>query len=216
MRYLLYISDAKIDVLLPQVPGALQQKVAAKMGFDLKLLSGSIATERTTLDSRVARLNVVESYVLDHEPVGSPSEPLSWIQGEVSAQFVGLGGGAILFIAAGSLWTLALGGSAHHIVGSIKPEQVQISMSFAPQLAEEIRFLTEKKAHIILGLPEDALPLTTKAQGFKAWEDLISVARYLAVSPAMNIRFLAKRLASEQNHGEQITLASPLYIELAD
>lgn len=215
-RYFLYISDAKVDVLLPQVPGAIKKKVAAKLGFDIKLLSGAIETERSTLDTRVARLCAVESYVLDHDAIGTPSEPSSWIRGEVSARFIGLGEGGILFVAEGASWILALGGSAHHLVGSAKPEQLDIPMSFAPQLADRIRFLTEKKAHVILGLPEEHLNLTTKAQGFDAWSELIFSARELAISPAQNIKFLAKRLGFRQYWDRQVTLASPLYVELAD
>ncbi len=215
-RYFLYISDAKIDVLLPQVPGALRQKVAAKLGFDIKLLSGSIETQRATLDTRVARLCAAESYVLNHDSIGTPSEPSSWIHGEISAQFVNLGEGGILFVAEGVSWVLALGGSAHHLVGGAKPEQLHIPMSFTPQLAERIRYLTEKKAHIILGLPADQLNLTTKAQDFDAWTELIIAARDLAVSPGQKIKFLAKRLGSGLCRDKQVTLASPLYVELAD
>ena len=215
MRYFQYISDAKVDVLLPQVSGALREKVAARLGFDIKLISGSITTERATLDSRVARLSAVESYVLDHESIGTPSEPLSWIKGEISAQFIDLGDGAVLFVAEEESWILALGGSAHHIVGAAKSEKISIPMSFAPALAERIRYLTEKKVHIILNLPEESLNLTTKAQGFYAWIELIRAAQNLAVNPAQHIKFLAKRLASERQ-GKQITLASPLYVELID
>jgi hypothetical protein len=40
MKYYVYISDSKVDMLLPQVPGALKQTIAAKLGFDIKILSG--------------------------------------------------------------------------------------------------------------------------------------------------------------------------------
>ncbi len=216
MRYFVYISDAKIDVLLPQVPGATQQKVATQLGFDIKLLSGSVTTEHATLDSRVARLRTVETYLLDHAPIGTPDEPLAWVQGEMSARFIDLGLGGIIFIGGSEAWRLALGGSAHHLVGGVKPEKIDIPMSFAPQLAERIRYLAEKKARAILGLPEGSVSVTTKNQGFDAWVELIGKARNLAVSPAQNIRFLAKRLASTRDRAMQITLASPLYVELVD
>jgi len=121
VRYYLYISDAKVNMLLPQVPGALQRKVSAKFGFDIKVLSGSLETERATLDNRVARLAAVEVYLLENEPIGTPGQPASWIQGTVDAKFLDIGNGAILFVTGDTKSILALGGSAHHLVGAARP-----------------------------------------------------------------------------------------------
>jgi hypothetical protein len=41
MKYYVYISDAKIDMLLPQVPHEVKKKMASEFGFDFKLLKGS-------------------------------------------------------------------------------------------------------------------------------------------------------------------------------
>src|SRR5947209_3550855 len=98
MRYYTYISDAKVDMLLTQVPKGLKQKIAAEVGFNLGVVSGKIAVEAQTLDTRVARLKVVEAYVRETEEVGSPSVPKTWIEGRTAAVGVDLGEGALLYI----------------------------------------------------------------------------------------------------------------------
>ena len=218
MRYYLYISDAKVDMLLPQVPGVLQKKVAAELGFDIKLLSGKISTERATLDTRVARLQTVEAHLLAEERLGTPDRPASWIEGELLAKTVDIGEGAVLFVSEAESWLLALGGSSHHIVGNIRGEKVISSYSFAPYLAERLKFLTEKKPHFLLKFSEESPrnSLSSKSQGFDAWTDLIwDVCRH-AKGPSQAIHFLAKRLASEVAADKTVTLATPLYVSLVE
>ncbi|HLH02645.1 MAG TPA: hypothetical protein VKX25_07740 [Bryobacteraceae bacterium] len=55
MRYYIYISDAKIDMLWPQVPHAVKKKVANEFKIDLKAFSASRKVETEAEDSRIAR-----------------------------------------------------------------------------------------------------------------------------------------------------------------
>jgi hypothetical protein len=45
MKYYIYISDAKVDIVLPQVPHATGKKVATEFGIDLKVLKATRTTE---------------------------------------------------------------------------------------------------------------------------------------------------------------------------
>jgi len=218
MRYYTYISDAKVDVLLPQVPGALQQKVASKLGFDIKLLSGSISTERSTLDSRVARLQAVEAYLLEHETIGRPGDDAAWVGGYSDAKTVDLGGGGILFVAEGPSWVLGIGGSATHLTAAAgtRAEYVQLPFSFLPYLVERLTFLTEKRAEALVKLPEGTVSVSHKAQGFDTWADVIRFASRLAKGPSQRMEFLAKRLAHKVYNDLAVTLATPLYVALAE
>ena len=60
MRFYQYISDSKVDMLLPQIPLKAKQKITAEIGFDIKILTAKLKTERDSLDDRVSRLLVVE------------------------------------------------------------------------------------------------------------------------------------------------------------
>src|SRR5579872_1598996 len=97
-RYYIYISDSKIEMLLPQVPQSFQEKIAAEIGFNTGLLNGKLKAERTTLDSRIARLKVIERHLLANEKIGSQEKRTSWIQGEMLARTVTLGNDGVIFI----------------------------------------------------------------------------------------------------------------------
>ena len=82
MRYFLYISDSKVDMLLPQIPAATKKTVAAEIGFDVRLLKGKIATKRQHLENRIHRLLALEKHILNTERLGSITQAASWIRGE--------------------------------------------------------------------------------------------------------------------------------------
>ena len=220
MRYYLYISDAKVNMLLPQVPGALQRKVSAKFGFDIKLLSGSLETERATLDNRVARLAAVETYLVENEPIGTPGQPASWIQGTVDAKFLDIGNGAILFVTGDATSILALGGSAHHLVGAATPERVGIPFSFFPGLATQLTSLIDNRPDWLVGMDEKTLRSVLAPdvdQGFDAWASVVIWARAHAQAGVQKLQFLAKRLVTTKTQQDvTITMASPLFIASAD
>ncbi|HWL85380.1 MAG TPA: hypothetical protein VNO21_06240 [Polyangiaceae bacterium] len=64
MRYYTYISDTKIDQLLPQISPSTKKKLAAELKIDLKILAGSIRTEQDLVDNRISRCDVVTRYIL--------------------------------------------------------------------------------------------------------------------------------------------------------
>lgn len=71
MRFFSYISDAKVEMLLPQIPAGNKQTIAAELGLNVALLSGRIRAEIESLDNRVARLLAVEKYIRANESIGS-------------------------------------------------------------------------------------------------------------------------------------------------
>lgn len=220
MRYFLYISDSKVDMLLPQVPGATRQKVAAKLGFDLKLLSGNIETERSTLDSRVARLEAVEAHIRASEDLGTPAAPSSWIAGSEWSRGTQIGEGAILFVSEDPKWLLALGGSMRHLIGAVSREDLGIPYSFLDTLIDQLKLVAEEDPGYALQLDEKTLSRlmgSGVAQGSRAWASIIShVADSTRGRPLQKIEFIARRLVTQSSFGQRVTLATPLYIALAE
>ena len=205
-------------MLLPQVPGATRMKVAKKLGFDLKLLSGSIKTEEDTVDSLHAQLRVVEDFIKEHEDVGFPWGEHKWIQGTLTARFVEVGEDCVFFISAIEGHLLGLGGSAHHLIGAAKPEGVGVPFSFAFHLTKELSDMAERNPEYILRLNEESMNTYLSGsvgQGFRAWESIMQWAYNHAIEREMRIEFLAKRLVTERM-GKVITLASPLFVAMAD
>lgn len=219
MRYYIYISNAKVDMLLPQVPGALQKKVSAKLGFDIKLLSGSIETQRETLDNRIARLAVVEEYLLSNEEIAAPDSSASWIRGTVDAKFVDIGDGAILFVTENDDRIVALGGSAHHLVGASPPKRIGIPFSMVPAFTQQLIKQAEQPEE-----PQSAPKKTSDgrvsagaSREFVPWVGPLTWVLEHSKATAQRIEFLAKRLAGATTHkGQTITLASPLFVSSAN
>lgn len=204
-------------MLLPQVPGALKQKVAAKLGFDLKLLSGSLATERSTLDSSVARLQVVEAHILENEMVGVPGEPASWIEGDIQGKMLAISNYGVIFTAHGPSWILALGGSARHLTSNVSAEKVNVSLSLIPSLVDELARLEEDEPKRLLHLSEDPMDDVAGIRSLAPpWGALLDAAYRKSHGPLQQFRFLAKRLASSNEGGTVMTLATPLYVALCD
>ena len=80
VRNYLYISDAKVDSYLPQIDNGVKKTIAARLGFDVKILQASVQTEWTSLDNRVRRLEAVEQEILRTKAVGALDGSDPWIE----------------------------------------------------------------------------------------------------------------------------------------
>jgi len=220
MRYYTYISDAKVDMILPQVPTGVREKVAAELGFNLGFISGKLGSETQTLETRVARLGVVERYILETETIGTPSQPAKWIRGQVPMSAMDIWDGCLFFLGEGDNWILALAGSKKHLAGAAAPETVSVPFSFLPDIASILSRWTETQPEMLDAIPErlgaDSLAAGI-SQGAKAWLEIIVWCSGLHErSLKQTASFLAKRLLSDQYAGINVVLASPLYVEVLD
>jgi len=104
MHNYVYISDAKVDLYLPQIKGAIKKEIAASLGFDVKILSGEIKTIRKTLENRIVRLKTVEKGILkaNKKKIGTLEQPKSWIKDSANATAAPTIGYEILLLVHGS------------------------------------------------------------------------------------------------------------------
>ncbi|MGO8987737.1 MAG: DUF7019 family protein [bacterium] len=219
MRYYSYISDAKVDMLLPQVPDGIKQTVAAELGFDLKLVKGKMKAETKTLEDRVARLAVVEKHLRKEEQLGSVSNPRKWIEGQHLMYSLDIGADAILFACETETWVLGLAGSANHLAGTAAPENVGAGLSFMPRLAERLVTISTNEPQKLLTMPEETSPdylVLGINQKAKAWAEAMINSLGRPKLPPQHLGFLAKCLAVQQYGGRTTVLASPLYVEILD
>jgi hypothetical protein len=222
LRYFTYISDAKVDVLLAQIPHQHKEKIAAEIGFNLGVLSGKVVSETTTLESRVSRVLAVERYIRDKasgETLGTPSLPRAWIEGSALATAGNVGKGALLYVFSGKTWYFALAGSAKHLAGVAAPQEVDAPFSFLPDIVKTLSRLMDGEPTKLVSFWDESLKQLHNAgipTGFA--DEWFRVIRYFATNgqnegTPQNISFLALRLASELWEGKLVTIASPLYIE---
>lgn len=125
MKYYLYISDAKVDMLLPQIPHDAKRKVATELGFDLKILKVSRKTEEDSDENRISRLETVVEYIRKYGKVGTVDEPDDFID-DTQMMWSGPDGSQTLAYFAGRTDKTVFGfaGSAHHLIGSNPGEEI--------------------------------------------------------------------------------------------
>jgi len=135
-----YISDSKIDVLFPQIPKTFLDGVSAELGFNFGLVSGKVSGHCPSLESRIAKLTVIESYLEKHSLLESSITPQNWVSGKYVARAGFLQGhkGLVLFAGKQSKRAIILAGSESHLVsGSLNPGTDK-GWSFMPRLLHSL------------------------------------------------------------------------------
>ena len=126
MKYYIYISDAKVDMLLPQIPHDTRRKIATEIGFDLKVLSAKRKSETDIDDNRVTRLEAVVSFIREYGNLGTVDEPDEYFEGNLPLCLGPLQCDveshtepSVVYFAGRSTRTIVgLGGSARHMIGN--------------------------------------------------------------------------------------------------
>ena len=80
MKYYVYISDSKVEMLYDQIPLRLRDRMAAELKIDVKVLSTTIS-EKPTDATRLSRLRVVTEYIDRNEAVGQVDRPSKYFRG---------------------------------------------------------------------------------------------------------------------------------------
>lgn len=128
MRYHLYLSEAKVNMLYPQIVRS-SRSAGGEVGFDLKLIKVSRRTDSTREPSVYEKLAAVEEWIYAREPVGTVEEPDAWIYGrmtlmatilklEGSKSQSDLSDGPVLFVDSNHSPHILMGGSVQHLVGT--------------------------------------------------------------------------------------------------
>jgi hypothetical protein len=124
MRYYIYISDAKVDMLFPQVPHDIKKKVALEFKMDLKLLSAARKTETETEDNRIARLETVADFIRQYGRVGSVDQPDEYIDDSMMLKWGDYAPNwdekspVVYYGGETDRTIVGLGGSSKHIIGN--------------------------------------------------------------------------------------------------
>jgi hypothetical protein len=217
VRYYLYISDAKVDMLLPQIAPEPEQ-----------------APESTThsgrLSTRIRRLETVLRHIERHDRVGSIDKPGDYVAATEELHWGFVHGRiakpvnpppVVAFAGHSNLTQLLLCGATRHLVGSSAPDDPGFSSSHVPSILSMLMSSVE-----LDGLPAEAI---TRAPGSTSEEERLprrgrELALWLIANADMymsgvrqRLEFLAKPLLSGPGPrpGQQCLLASPLYVALA-
>lgn len=223
-KYYIYISDAKIDMLLPQVPHDLKKKVAIEFKLSLKVFEVGRKSESESDDSRVARLQSVVEYLRSESQMGSVDQPSVYIQGELpmkwgpyvllmpnfqssdpDANRARMPTDFVFFGGATEKTFCGLVGSAHHLAGSVASKG-GVEEYGGSAMPTAMYYLNQ------LEFTKDA------PQSGQILDYLGGVIDRLS-GPSQRLEFMAKRLLEGETKSGPRThclIASPLYVALAE
>lgn len=203
LRYYVYISDSKVDMLLPQVDPGLVGKRSTELGLNLKLVTSKRKVESDA--DRIARLERVVRHIDDFCDVGTIDEPGQYFRGRLAMR-VRQAQGFVYFAGATEDTVVGLGGSSGHIIGGAAPKDDAVSLpSMLPGTVEGLTAIAADEA------PEGAL-------------ELVYTANRNLRGDEQEVEFVAKRLRHgpspypelDRGRSMNVLVGSPLFVALAD
>lgn len=211
-RYYVYISDAKVDMMLSQIDPGFGRRITTEAGAGLKLFSARRTVQAPEPD-HIARLERVLRHLEEEGRVGDVDEPGPFFRGRLPMRWGPLpGGGAstVYFAGRTARTILGLGGSGGHVLGPAAPPPAQFAPSSLPALLAGLG--------AALAGETGELPADDEHLGW------VHTAGRLLRGPLQEVEFVARRLlAGPSPYPEidgrpdlRVLLGSPLYVALAD
>lgn len=119
LRYLVYLSETKIDMLLDQIPDRVRRELAIELKVDLKLLSWKMARESAELPgkTRISKMALVERHLEENHMVGGPTATRGYFRAQADMDWILLEDGVVLFAGQIGSNLVFLGGSASNLIG---------------------------------------------------------------------------------------------------
>ncbi|MET7336043.1 SAVMC3_10250 family protein [Nonomuraea sp. NPDC005650] len=147
LRYYVYVSDNKLDMLYEQIDPALRKRISAEVKVDLKVASVTLQQAEQATAARMTKLRMVERYIDTHCKVGGVSAPgREFFRGRMEMRWGWLERDAatdrpspvVLFCGLTDDDFVVLGGSRGHVLGQ-HPEDSSVALlgySLFPGLVE--------------------------------------------------------------------------------
>jgi hypothetical protein len=224
MKYFIYISDTKIDMLYAQVPRRLLEKIAIELNIDLKLMGTGVATtikSNQPEETRYSKLRLVTEYVEKHLPLGWIDAPDSYFKGSLpmrwgvyperdTSPFVLYFGGST------DHTILGLTGSPQHILGNRNNSSTTVMEHVSPSV-----WAFPSLIFILQGEKNIADPIPPPSTGIPPAR-LVEHATTRMTGPTQDLEFLAKTLwrgprqmdAHQEGNQLAVLLGSPIYVAL--
>ena len=220
LRFYLYISDGKVDQLLPQVARSFGDRRRTEFRGGFKGLGARYEREDAAGTDRVLRLQEALNKLEQNADVGPVEEPRAYVHGRMAMRWDVLTAGddsSLVFFGGRDVGTVVgLGGSVRHVVGARPDAQGhgQLSPSVLPGMLRGLR----TDAHGIDAFEDGEGETDADAAEFALWAVLRAVDALRG--PVQNVEFVAKRLlhgpVRQSEDAVPVVLGSPLYVALTD
>jgi hypothetical protein len=223
MEYYLYVSRAKVDMLLSQIPEKVRRSMAAELGINVGILNVKVRAEQETAPENLyLRASALIDHIKKTEQVGTIDDPAAWIEDSQMVKVVHPEGNrdVVFFVGVSESGTrFGLGGSAGHLVTRMSAGEPTIGWSFMPDLIIELRIAERvmEEGHLIA-----AERLISNSEGHGGgrypWPEVLDLWHQQAEVPPTRVKFLARRLLVDEHRylGFRAVLATPLFVAMDD
>lgn len=217
MKYYLYISPSKIQMLFEQLPVKLKRQLSAELSIDLKLI-GAVLKKDAGKETLISKLNAVLDS-LDEELIGTVSNPGSFFRGTMSMRWAPIQfmnrtqddpNRPPLVLFAGSIQgrekqerVLGLVGSLSNVIGSGIPEPAAWYYTSPVVVAEIAEALRQPS------VDEYEAPMN---EVYGEVHGLAHGDGHVPEVPQQKLEFVAKSFLNAAG----VLLGSPLYVALAE
>jgi hypothetical protein len=219
VKFYLYISDTKLDMLAAQIPQNLRSKIAAEAEIDLGVLSVSLRGNPSD-DTHYSKLAAVTRYIDESESVGTVDDPSDYFRGTLALKWGPLGPDfaerppAVYFTGATERTFLGLGGSAHHVIGARSGEGIE-GFEFPNSAVSALLHVLAEEAN-----PDREVEIMRAVHGDMWAAYVVSVLSSYNAVPPQEVEFLARRLAyaptgTVDELDRAVLLGTPIYVALA-
>src|SRR6266571_7764642 len=140
MKFYLYISDAKIDMLFAQIPFGFLEQIAGELKINVGVLSASVKRDPGELD-RYKKAEAVSKYIDRNSHVGTLDSPEEYFRGQsiVRWEFYGDTKSVVYFGGKTEQTWFGLGGSSKHMVGGNRESQTDSFGSYTGFMLAALR-----------------------------------------------------------------------------
>jgi hypothetical protein len=241
VKYYLYISDTKVDMLLPQIPHKLQKQIATEFKLDLKIFSAARKTEETIDDDRIKRLEAVVAYIREKKRVGTAGRPAEYFAGMLAMRWGPLTErrrerydpetkvfspeperlrDIVYFSGYSNECLIGLGGSGKHVIGGPGASNAtDWGGSIGPVLLWILlknTGISEKELpHVDPDLSSDGTIDSDNTRGIRLLRQSMRRTLENMSGPEQRVEFLAKRLVSGNSGGAtKVILGTPIYVAM--
>jgi hypothetical protein len=221
MKYYCYISNAKLNMLFPQIPRRFLDGLSGELSVNVGLIKTTLK-DRGLTPTRLSKLEVVSQYIENNLDVGHLAAKHSYIKDTLEMHTVfAPERGIALFThysppetVADGFNAILLSGSLKHVIGMESVETL-ISNSNTFTIVNELEAMSEKQKSIERQLVIDNR-IADQTVYQPTYIDAILRWSSFKKGPVQKYEFLAKTLVADAKGDDRVLLATPIYVSLVD
>jgi hypothetical protein len=214
IRYYVYISDTKVEMIYSQIPVPLRKKLSVQLQIDLKIVSATL-TPSASPETRYSKLDLVKQFLESTDLVGTVEDSLPYIAGQLLMRWGTIREGRLVYFGGTTPTTMiGLAGSRRHVIGSPGTATTPEETPYSSGSADLIEALSISDPNIV-GLVMDQRPTVSGSLDELVAYSILSATRGMH-GPLQTLEFLAKRVGEGAVDTQRVLLGSPIYVSQVD